>query len=144
MRQQQPNSRPATAERVEGSAGPAVQEADLAYRRLGMALGRGSRESSLFRPVFRAGWDGAQKSIELPDLPKDVGFLELRQGSVSEVLPVVRDPKSGRARVTPVHVTSGASIDSLVGLREPGGPVLSHARTLRSPASSRARKAPGA
>jgi hypothetical protein len=144
MRQQQPTGPPTTGGRPEDSADEALQEADLAYRKLGMALGRGSRHSSLFRPLFRARWDGAQKSIELPDLPEDVTVVELRQGDVTEVLDVVRNPQDGVASVTPSQVTTTAAIESLHGLPRRGGPVLTRSKSPLSPAGGRSRKATGA
>jgi hypothetical protein len=119
-----------------------IQRVDFGYQALGTLMGRVSRgfAAQFDVPVFTASWHPRSPVILLSGLPDDADWIELRNGKRAETLRVRRgrddhddsdegdaDDRHGEEQppwIRPTRFTPRESIDSVLGLRHPRGPVV--------------------
>jgi hypothetical protein len=127
-----------------------IQRVDFGYQALGTLMGRVSRgfAAQFDVPVFAASWHPRSPVILLSGLPDDADWIELRNGKRAETLRVRRgrdehdgpdeadaddrhgadaDDRHGDEQppwIRPTRFTPRESIDSVLGLRHPRGPVV--------------------
>lgn len=115
-----------------------IQRVDFGYRALGTLMGRAGSDFGV--PVFGASWHRRSRVIVLPGLPKEVEFVQLRNGAKDETLKVRRgrddhdspyekdatDSRGGELPpwISPETFTPRDAISSVLGLRHRHGPVI--------------------